>query len=277
MVDICVAFLRLFRKYVEEADKRSVRRLNELVLQIIPSDFITGDDSLVIPTQNDYLRLALEVYSRCPPQDPISDAFAGAPAFTLATSVPKMIPFRLTTEEGSPMDAGQACHVAYSVSQDQRWVTAAWCDNLGLRQLTLSYSLRRDVSHTCRPLSEVREDIWQVMVDMTGMSRCRWRVVLAKDEPMDTEEITGTNPALALRLLSMKRPKALTAWYSLDKSCGSPQPTSLRSGGSYPTHRQYRTKPTLETTPSPTSIEYPLPIWQCVNSGFYSKAQHIFS
>ncbi|GBF65681.1 mediator of RNA polymerase II transcription subunit 13 [Trichophyton mentagrophytes] len=191
MVDICVAFLRLFRKYVEEADKRSVRRPNELVLQIVPSEFITGDDSLVIPTQNDYLRLALEIYSRCPPQDPISDMFAGAPAFALATSVPKMIPFRLTAEEGSPMDAGQACHVAYSVSQDQRWVTAAWCDNLGLRQLTLSYSLRQDVSHTCRPLSEVREDIWQVMVDMTGMSRCRWRVVLAKDEPMDAEEITA--------------------------------------------------------------------------------------
>ncbi|EFR04962.1 hypothetical protein MGYG_07965 [Nannizzia gypsea CBS 118893] len=191
MVDICAAFLRLFHKYVEEADKRAVRRLNELVLQIIPSDFIAGDDSLVIPTQNEYLRLALEVYSRCPPQQPISDMFGAAPAFSLAPSVPKMIPFRLTAEEGSPMDAGKACHVAYSVSQDQRWVTAAWCDNLGLRQLTLSYSLRQDVSHTCRPLSEVREDIWQVTVDMTGMSCCRWRVVIAKDEPMDTEEITA--------------------------------------------------------------------------------------
>ncbi|EFE42950.1 conserved hypothetical protein [Trichophyton verrucosum HKI 0517] len=251
MVDICVAFLRLFRKYVEEADKRLVRRLNELVLQIVPSDFITGEDSLVIPTQNDYLRLALEVYSRCPPQDPISDMFAGAPAFTLATSVPKIIPFRLTSEEGSPMDAGQACHVAYSVSQDQRWVTAAWCDNLGLRQLTLSYSLRQDVSHTCRPLAEVREDIWQVTMDMTGMSRCRWRVVLAKDEPMDAEEITEPN----LHLKLPPPPPQLNALYqsgNMSTPVSTPKPSisSPDPSASAPTPPNIANTPNFSSEPS---------------------------
>ncbi|KAM5450724.1 mediator of RNA polymerase II transcription subunit 13 [Microsporum audouinii] len=190
-VDICVAFLRLFHKYIEEADKRATRRLNELVLQIIPSDFITANDSLVIPTQNDYLRLALEVYSRCPPHEPVLDMFGCAPAFTLAAPIPKVIPFRLTIDEGSPMDTSQPYHVAYSVSYDQRWVTAAWTDSIGLRQLTLSYSLREDISRTCRSMSEVRDDIWQTTVDMTGLSRGRWRVVIARDEPMDAEEVAA--------------------------------------------------------------------------------------
>ncbi|KAK2831991.1 hypothetical protein FQN49_006964 [Arthroderma sp. PD_2] len=190
-VDICAAFLRLFHKYVEEADKRTPRHLNELVLQIIPSDFIAVGGSLVIPTQTEYLRLALEVYSRCPPHEPVSDMFGCAPAFTLASPIPKVIPFKLTTDEGSPMDAGQPYHVAYSISSDQRWVTAAWTDNLGQRQLTLSYSLREATSRTCRSMSEVRQDIWQTTTDMTGLSRGRWRVVIARDEPMDEEEVAA--------------------------------------------------------------------------------------
>ncbi|KAF3492331.1 uncharacterized protein GIQ15_01848 [Arthroderma uncinatum] len=190
-VDICVAFLRLFHKYIEEADKRTPRHLNELVLQIIPSDFIAVGGSLVIPTQTDYLRLALEVYSRCPPREPVSDMFGCAPAFTLAAPIPKMIPFKLTADEGSPMDAGQPYHLAYSMSYDQRWVTAAWTDNLGQRQLTLSYSLRDNNSRTFRSMSEVREDIWQTTADMTGLSRGRWRVIIVKDEPMDAEEVAA--------------------------------------------------------------------------------------
>ncbi|PGH09166.1 hypothetical protein GX51_00920 [Blastomyces parvus] len=189
IVDICSAFLRLFHKYVGDADRQHTRRLNELVLQIIPLEFIASLDSLVVPSQTDYLRLALEVYSRCPPKDRSSDWLGCAPPLVLADPVPKVVPFRLAPESITPLEEAKCLHVAYSQSVDQRWVTAAWTDNSGRHQTTLSYCLRERNSPVSRPISEIRTQIWETSKDIMGMTSSHWRLIIVKDEPADSEEV----------------------------------------------------------------------------------------
>ncbi|OJD24450.1 hypothetical protein ACJ73_04194 [Blastomyces percursus] len=189
IVDICSAFLRLFHKYVGDADRQHTRRLNELVLQIIPLEFIASPDSLVVPTQTDYLRLALEVYSRCPPKDRSSDWLGCAPPLVLADPVPKVVPFRLAPESITPLEEFKCLHVAYSQSVDQRWVTAAWTDNSGRHQTALSYCLRERNSPVSRPISEIRTQIWETTKDIMDMSSSHWRLIIVKDEPTDSEEV----------------------------------------------------------------------------------------
>ncbi|KAK2744263.1 mediator of RNA polymerase II transcription subunit 13 [Myotisia sp. PD_48] len=188
-VDICVAFLRLFQKYIGEPNKSSPQQLNEVVLQIVPSDFIASSNSLVLPAQMEYLNLALEVYSRCPPHDPTSDMFGCAPPFSLVEPIVRTIPFRVRSEEESPLEEGQAYHVAYSVSLDQHWATAAWTDNIGRHQLTMSYCLRESGSNARRSLSEVRKEIWETTAIMIGPSKHIWSVTIVRDEPIEQEEL----------------------------------------------------------------------------------------
>ncbi|EEH05700.1 conserved hypothetical protein [Histoplasma capsulatum G186AR] len=189
IVDICSAFLRLFHKYVGDIDRQHTRHLSELVLQIIPLEFIASADSLVVPTQTDYLRLALEVYSRCPPKDRSSDWLGCSPPLVLADPVPKVVPFRLAAESVAPLEEAKSLHVAYSQSVDQRWVTAAWTDNSGRHQSALSYCLRERDSSVSRPISEIRTQIWETSKDIMDMSLSHWRLIVVKDEPVDLEEV----------------------------------------------------------------------------------------
>ncbi|KMU83660.1 hypothetical protein CIHG_01443 [Coccidioides immitis H538.4] len=150
--------------------------------------FIASLTSLVVPSQQDYLHLAFEVYSRCPPKNRSSDLLGCAPPFTLAKPAPKIVPFKLTPDSGSPLAEKHSIHVAYSQSIDQRWVTAAWTDNLGRDQLTMTYCLRERGSTISRPASEIRADIWSVTRHIIGKSHAYWRVMVVKDEPLELDE-----------------------------------------------------------------------------------------
>ncbi|PGG97084.1 hypothetical protein AJ80_09745 [Polytolypa hystricis UAMH7299] len=188
IADISSAFLRLFNKYVGDTSRQSFRNLNELGLQIVPLPFVASSESLVVPTQTDYLRLALEVYSRCPPKDGSSDYLGSAPALTIAEPIPRIIPLKLSPDPVSPLEEIRCLHVAYSQSLDQRWVTAAWTDNAGQYQVNLSYCLFEGDLSARRPMSEIREDIWDATREIIEMSQSYWRVVLAKDGPVDPDE-----------------------------------------------------------------------------------------
>ncbi|ODH49573.1 hypothetical protein GX48_04360 [Paracoccidioides brasiliensis] len=189
IVDICSAFIRLFHKYVGDVDRQHTRHLNELVLQIIPLEFIASPDTLIVPPQIDYLRLALEVYSRCPPKDRSSDWMGCAPPLVLADPIPKVVPFRLSSEPVAPLEEGKCLHVAYSQSVDQRWVTAAWTDSSGRYQTTLSYCLRERDSPVSRSISEIRTQIWETSKDIMDISSSYWRLMVVKDEPIGADEV----------------------------------------------------------------------------------------
>ncbi|OKL56226.1 hypothetical protein UA08_08385 [Talaromyces atroroseus] len=188
--DICSTFLQLFHKYIGDVDKAYAKsQLNELVLQIVPLSFVFSSTSLVVPTQSQYLNLALEVYSRCPPKDANTGIVGYAPPVVLANAVPKAINFRVTSERFSPFQEGRCLHVAVSRSVDQRWISAAWSDNSGSCQITMSYCVRSRGSNVNRKVSEIRQEIWEATKDLMERTQTRWRVLLVRTEPIDQEEI----------------------------------------------------------------------------------------
>ncbi|OOF98939.1 hypothetical protein ASPCADRAFT_127527 [Aspergillus carbonarius ITEM 5010] len=189
LVDICSAFWSLFQKYIADADRKQARQLNELVLQIIPIDFVTATGSLVVPPQADYLNLALEVYSRCPPKSTQPSLVNCAPPVLLAEPLPRSIGFKLSSEGSSPLQEGKCLHIACSRSLDQRWISVAWSDNFGALQRTMSYCLRFRNSLISRPLVEVRNEIWRATRDIMDRVQARWRVVIVNTDPVDQEEV----------------------------------------------------------------------------------------
>lgn len=187
VADICNAFVTLFSNYAKACGKSKGSELN---LQIMPMSFIASSDTLVIPSQAEYLSLALEVYNRCPPTNSSGAVAESGAAVTLAEPVPKNITFNLASDATSPLSKdGEILHLAYSQSVDQRWITACWTDNLGRTALTMTYCLREKGSSASRGRSEVIREMWEVSEDIMIMSRGKWRLSIAHDGPLEPDEI----------------------------------------------------------------------------------------
>ncbi|KAJ5164205.1 Mediator complex subunit Med13 [Penicillium coprophilum] len=189
LADICTAFWHLFQQLIAGSERRQTRISNELVLQIIPLEFVMSSETMVIPPQTDYLNLALEVYSRCRPSDGDMSPLLCAPPMLLADALPRAISFRLAPERSSPLQDGRSLHIAYSKSLDQRWISVAWSDLPGSIQRTMSYCLRYRQSGGARPISEVRNEIWATTKHIMDKFQARWKVQLATTEPMETDEV----------------------------------------------------------------------------------------
>ncbi|KAL3475589.1 mediator complex subunit 13 C-terminal-domain-containing protein [Aspergillus californicus] len=188
LADICAAFWCLLQKYVAGTDNRQSKQLNEVVLQVIPIEFAMSADSLVVPTQTEYLNLALEVYSRCTPRQILASPVNCAPPMVLVEPIPPSVGFKLAPERSSPLQEGKYLHIACSRSHDQRWVSVAWSDNSGEMQRTMSYCLRFRNSSVSRSLSAVRGEIWAATKDIMDKDQARWRVVIVNTENVDQDE-----------------------------------------------------------------------------------------
>lgn len=197
LADICAAFWNLFQQLVVDADRRQTKQVNEVVLQIIPMEFVMSEDSMVVPTQTAYVNLALEVYSRCRPKDAESSPLLCAPAILLAENLPKTLNFRLALDKVSPLQDGRSLHIAYSKSCDQRWVSVAWSDGTGLLQTSMSYCLRYRNRGSSRTISEVRNEIWATTKHIMDKFQARWKVVLVSTDPMDLDEVDGKHHLLS--------------------------------------------------------------------------------
>ena len=190
LADICAAFWQLFQKYISGTDKQQSGQADELVLQIIPMGFIKSPESIVVPSQSEYLSLALEVYSRCPPKEMGSDLLYCAPPVLLTEPAPKNIDFKFTSEQlSSPLHDGKSLHIACSKSFDQRWITVAWSDNTGSIQRTMSYCLRSRSSNVGRSIADVRNGIWSATQTIMDRIQARWRVIIVNTEPVDQDDV----------------------------------------------------------------------------------------
>ncbi|KAL4750842.1 hypothetical protein BDW72DRAFT_107779 [Aspergillus terricola var. indicus] len=187
LVDICAAFWCLLQNYFASAEKPP-KQVDEVLLQIVPLNFIMSAESLVVPPQAEYLNLALEVYSRCSTRQMQASLVNCAPPVMLAETLPSSIGFRLASERFSPLQEGRCLHVACSRSQDQRWMTVAWSDNSGVLQRTMSYCLRFRHSTASRTLSAVRSEIWAATRDIMDKSQARWRVIIVNTDNVDQDE-----------------------------------------------------------------------------------------
>ncbi|KAJ5727240.1 Mediator complex subunit Med13 [Penicillium malachiteum] len=189
LADICAAFWHLFQQIAADTDRQQGQPINEVVLQIIPLSFIMSQDSMVVPTQSEYMNLSFEVYSRCRPKESSISPLLCAPAVLLADPLPKAINFRLAPDKASPLQDGRSLHIACSKSSDQRWVSVAWTDGTGSIQTNMSYCLRYRNRGTTRAFAEIRNEIWAITRHIMDKFQARWKMILVNCEPIDPEEV----------------------------------------------------------------------------------------
>jgi mediator of RNA polymerase II transcription subunit 13, fungi type len=186
LVNICSSFHVLFNAYRKSLLDRKEKSFNELVLQLIPLDFISSPTSIVAPLPSEYARLAMEVYDRC-----IDFASSSSsPGIMLEQPLPKSIDFKLNaTPSASVLQENTCLHIAYAQSIDDRWVTAAWTDNRGTQQMTASYCLGRKNEPISRAFAEIANEIWETTLDFVSHKKIHWRVMIARVGVMDPSEM----------------------------------------------------------------------------------------
>jgi mediator of RNA polymerase II transcription subunit 13 len=186
LVHICSAFQHLFNLYRKALSERRATISNELVLQLVPLDFISSSTSLAIPLPSEYFRLAMEVYDRC--IDFVSSSSTAA--IMLEQPLPKSIDFKLnSTPSASLLQENTCLHIAYAQSIDDRWITATWTDNRGTQQMTASYCLGRKNEPISMPFSDVAHEIWETTLDYISNKKIHWRIMIARVGVMDPTEI----------------------------------------------------------------------------------------
>ncbi|UPX20448.1 mediator of RNA polymerase II transcription subunit 13 [Ascochyta rabiei] len=186
--ELCASFWTLFQTYGQGPAHAGQPQKPDLVLQIIPIKYIASFNHPVILPSNTYVKLAHEVYSRSPPSTPNEDKtplpIASAPAFQLEESIPRVVPFKLQSHP--PQDLlreNSYIHMAYAISLDGTWLTAAWTDSCGKSQATSTYHLGT------RPFRELAKEIWATTVSIVEARKVQWRVCIARAGVMDKEEL----------------------------------------------------------------------------------------
>ncbi|CAK7271530.1 hypothetical protein SEPCBS57363_004668 [Sporothrix epigloea] len=186
ITDACLAFQRLTQLYDIAMTSRSTEP-NDLVLQLIPLDFISSPTTIVVPSPSELSYLSLEVYDRCTsPHGP-----KPAPAFLLEQPPARTLDFKLSSTPLVDVQRENSCiHVAYSFSADERWVTAAWTDGSGWRQFSSAYWIgRKNAEGSVNPFEEVAQEIWTNTCAIVSNLKVHWRAIIAKCGQMEPEEI----------------------------------------------------------------------------------------
>ncbi|KAL5118621.1 mediator of RNA polymerase II transcription subunit 13 [Pleosporales sp. CAS-2024a] len=187
--ELASAFWALFQAYGQSPPGRpDSTQKPDLVLQVIPIKYLASFDVPVVLDAATYVNLAREVYDRCPPSAASSDktplTIYKAPAFQLEETLPRNVQFKLLAEP--PQDLlreNSYMHIAYAISLDGNWITAAWSDSCGKSQAVVSYHLGT------RVFGEIAKEIWQTTIDILQSRRVHWRVCIAKAGPLDREEL----------------------------------------------------------------------------------------
>ncbi|KAH6629085.1 mediator complex subunit 13 C-terminal-domain-containing protein [Boeremia exigua] len=186
--ELCASFWTLFQTYGQGSVHPSQPQKPDLVLQIIPIKYIASFDHPVILSSNTYIDLAREVYNRSPPsaepEDKTPLPIASAPAFQLEEPIPRNVPFKLQSDP--PQDLlreNSYMHLAYAISLDGTWLTAAWTDSCGKSQATSTYHLGT------RPFNELAKEIWTTTVSILQARKVHWRVCIARAGVMDRDEL----------------------------------------------------------------------------------------
>lgn len=266
LVEACLAFNRMFELYRRALTDRKKSPQNELVLQLVPLHYVATSTSMVVLPPFDCIKLCLEVYDRC-------TLFGGpmpCPAIVLEQQpITQGINFQLRNQPSANVLQENSCmHIAYAQSVDERWITAAWTDNRGCKQMTASYCLGRKGRPLSRSFTDIAHEIWTTTHDLTSIWKVHWRIIITKVGPMDQQEIndwmtlaqTEIKSSVSLALLTVETNSSLqlipaipkvsmtaqSAFYSTPVSTPQPSMTSPEQFGNPPTPKG---GPTSASTP----------------------------
>lgn len=198
LIHLSQAFLQMKHSFLEHVYPSN--STPQISFQVVPLSFFAARDTIVAPSQYKMDRFALNVYDKCLNQgdsiiSPLSPlplrltCQRRCPAFTLARMPPPRINFKLT-DKPSPtlLEEDSFIHIAYSLSEDSKWLTAAWSDQWGEISKVEAFCLLKSGSQP-RTFEEVCGEIWQKTLAILTHVPVQWRVALAKLGPMEEEEL----------------------------------------------------------------------------------------
>lgn len=255
IIDSCLAFQRMFEVYRRALKEKRKPVQNEVVLQLVPLNLVATPTSMVVLPPGDCIRLCFEVYDRC-------TLFGGpmpSPSIVLEQQpITQGINFQLRNQpSANVLQENSMMHIAYAQSVDERWITAAWTDNRGYKQMTASYCLGRKGKPLSRSFTDVAHEIWTTTHDLTSIWKVHWRIVITKVGSMDQQEIsdwitlaqTEIKSSVTLALLTVDTDPSLqlipaiprvsttaqSAFYSTPVSTPQPSTMSPEQVGNPPT------------------------------------------
>jgi len=177
--DICAAFhtlLQTHRQHLQDLGRPELT----IVLQIVPLRMMNRYHAALFLDPSTAKSLAKQVYDRLPAHDLSSvrptALLSTAYSVELGVPPPKMVHFQTSVTPPPQLLLEDSCmHVAYCLSDDGRWLTAAWTDDAGRDTATAAYCLGGQ--HDMRAgLTE----IWQSTLNVLQERPVAWRVFVAK-------------------------------------------------------------------------------------------------
>lgn len=192
---LCAAFWELCKTYragvarAQRSDKELQQRApSDIVLQLLPLGLICAPGQMVIPTSAQMALLAREIYDRCPPTPVALSHTSPLPipaalAVELAPPLAKRIGFQLAAD--APVDLlheASILHLAYAVSEDGQWLCAAWTDNTGRYQHSVSFCLRG------RSFADQAAELWNRTMDILAARSVSWRVFITSSAALSMTE-----------------------------------------------------------------------------------------
>ncbi|KAI9752021.1 MAG: Glycoside hydrolase 2 (Mannanase, beta-galactosidase) [Chaenotheca gracillima] len=189
MIDLCAAFLALYRSFIQSSNAQRPPMVKEIVLKIVPIAYVSSTTTIAVPTRLECTVLAMDVYERCVTTSG-KEKPTPASSIVLGRTLPRRIDFKLTPEPSSSLLNENFCfHVAYSWSLDERWITAAWSDNRGELKNCASYCLQRRLSSPARPFRAIFRTIWETTIQLVLQKQVHCRVMIVKEGPMGENEV----------------------------------------------------------------------------------------
>lgn len=190
---LCGCFWALQQAFADGSDADDVP--SEFVLQVVPIDRIADPDAIAISEPVWLSSLASQVYDRIPLRETLDPTSAwvipSAPCVQLVSPLPRRINFALHERPPrSLFDEAQILHVAYAISSDNCWLTAAWSDNTGRYQFNTSFYIKdidgKEILNEVRDMSLglARSSTWRILVARVGTMR-NWEKEVWKERPSD--------------------------------------------------------------------------------------------
>ncbi|KAK9432005.1 mediator complex subunit 13 C-terminal-domain-containing protein [Lipomyces doorenjongii] len=193
LLHISHSVFQLKQEYVDRLGGSYSNAGLNVVFQLLPTDFIAGKDTLVVPPQYKLVKFALMLYDKCRPQQSNEDTLSENhyPAYTLARTRPSRLDFKVTpTPPPCLFVENTYVHIAYARSRDRRFVSVAWADQYGeLARVKTLLVVRRDGARP-RSWEDICGEIWErTIAILPRVGGMQWRLVFAKVGTMEQDEL----------------------------------------------------------------------------------------
>ena len=190
---LCGAFLKILGACSTPVEAHHDKLRANVVLQMIPLDFVASADTIAIPLPSVYTRVAFMVHDRAQKNSLSSQEGSGYcsnASIQLAKTLPKVINFRLTSEPPmSLMDVDRSLHISYAWSDGDSWLTAAFTDKQGSLQWKASYCVG-DENNLWHNLSPIFQEIVAIAAELLK-PEARWWLYIAKMGRLCKKEVEG--------------------------------------------------------------------------------------